>query len=176
MRRKKTQTFNIRKDEILNAIELAEYELKPGAFVDKLTKKSFTAHCKVCAVGGIAKYIPRLNTAITDLVSKTIDDYNDVSDYEEVLGDRISDILIGDSQATFKKFGFSTAEGGFDTIAEQLEQQLNDKEYFPALSTYFEDVLKQRDSNKVKKEALQTFVCSFFPSIVKVEVPLLRKS
>ena len=163
MARKKAVTFNIKKDEILNAIELAEYELRPGAFVDSLTKKSFTAHCKVCALGGVAKYIPRLNAAISTLVAKEFNvDYYNIRDYEDTLSDLISDILVGDGHALF-------VEG--DTVDDQIEQQLKDKEYFPALSTYFEDVLKKRDSNKVKKESLQNFVCSFFPSVIKVIIP-----
>lgn len=170
MGRRKTQTFNIKKDEILNAIELAEKELKPGAFVNMLTEKNFTTHCKVCAVGSIAKYIPRLNTAINNLVIKDHAHYDSVSNYEDVLGNSISDIFIGVGDPVF------AGSIGFDIVDDQLQKQLKDKEYFSALSTYFESVLKKRDTNKVKKEALQTFVCSFFPSIVKVIVPLSRKS
>lgn len=153
------KTISVSKNSICAAIAKATPNLKRGLFVDGITGKEFSEHCKVCAVGAIFQQIPKLKKAIEIEALEQLD--IDYFIFENSLYDRIAS----------KCFGTCLMEyGNQEDVQDELENQLDAKDYLSALSLYFESFLKKSDSKELKSASLQNFVLSFFPNTIKIKV------
>lgn len=160
----------ITRNQICKAIEKATDNLKPGTFVDKITKKEFSKHCSVCAVGAIFQQTPKLNTFIEQKALKNVDSYN--KDFractmpKDVFIDCFEDEVAG--LIGSHCLGNTTSLG--NSVEEDIEMELGRENYLSALSIYFESFLNKYDSKELKSASLQNFVLLFFPKSITINL------